>query len=203
MQYLDFRKALEKFPIFSNSDIFTIDTEFDRRRLVEWQRKGYIRKIRNGIYYFTDYPVSEAFLYYTSNRLHKPSYISLETAMSYYNLIPEGVYLVTSISTKKSISYKTPLGNFSYRNVKPGLFFGYKLVTIKTLVIRIAEPEKMILDYLYFFRPDNVQTIESLRINKEVAGDIINFDRFDRYLAMFDSVVMNKRAKQFKNYLYA
>lgn len=65
-----------------------------------------------------------------SNCLYRPSYISLESALSHYNFIPEGVYTIQNISTRKTILYETPIGSFQYRNIKPGVFFGYHVIRI-------------------------------------------------------------------------
>jgi hypothetical protein len=64
-------------------------------------------------------------------------------------LSPEGVFQVTSCSTCKTQSFETPLGSFSYRHVKPALFFGYQLVEWNKHHFVIAGPEITVIDYLY------------------------------------------------------
>jgi len=49
-----------------------------------------------------------------SNLLHGPSYISLDYALAWYGLLPEAVFEITAITTKRAKSYDTPLGRFSY-----------------------------------------------------------------------------------------
>src|SRR3989337_1785203 len=49
-----------------------------------------------------------------ANLLYGPSYISLEWALSYYRMIPEGVYVVTSITANKTKTFNTALGSFDY-----------------------------------------------------------------------------------------
>jgi predicted transcriptional regulator of viral defense system len=203
MKYLDFKISLKQFPVFTYSDIQKVFPVFDRRRLVEWQKKGYLKKILKGIYCFSDYQVNEAFLYCISNRIYKPSYISLQTAMAYYNLIPEGVYLTTGISTRNTRTLETSLGNFEYRHVKPELFFGYRLVEMDGKMIRMAEPEKLILDFCYFYKIDDINYIESLRINRIISNELINFHRLGDYQNIYNSPVMNKRVKLFIEYLHA
>ena len=113
--------------VFSLSDIRKVDPEFYRPRLNEWQAKGYIKKLRRGYYMFADLALNEQALFFIANRLYVPSYVSFEMALSYYGLIPEGVYLVTSVSTKKTSTFKTPIAQFLYKTMKPSLFFGYQL----------------------------------------------------------------------------
>ena len=149
MTYNLFRERLHWLKLFSLTDIRKVFPSFDSRRLVEWQNKGYIKKVINRWYVFTDIPAEEHLLLWTSNRIYHPSYISMETALSYYGLIPEAVYTTTAVSTLKTKLFDTPLGAFSYRHLKPALFFGYQLLNWKGFPIKMAEPEKVILDYFY------------------------------------------------------
>ena len=167
MKYLEFKEALKNKTVFNYSDIRKVAPAFHRKRLVEWQKAGYITKIRNGYYCFADQVLSEPFLYYLANQLYKPSYLSLASALSFYNLIPEGVFSISSVGTLKTTLFNTAYGRFEYRSIKPSLFFGYRLANMNSFTIKIAEPEKMILDYCYLMKPENVTDFESLRINKE------------------------------------
>ena len=63
MKFLEFRKALTAFPVFSYSDIRKVAPGFDRRRLVEWQAKNYIKKIRNGYYFFQEKDIKKVLLF--------------------------------------------------------------------------------------------------------------------------------------------
>jgi len=141
-EYTEFRDEMKVFPNFSIREIEKHFPGFDSRRLVEWQQKGYIQKLRNRYYYFSDQKVEEPFLYYTANQLYHPSYVSLESALSRYGFIPEGVFQITSCTTLKTNSFNTPIGNFSYRHLKPSLFFGYQLKEWNDHRYAMAEPEK-------------------------------------------------------------
>ena len=203
MKYLDFRNALKPRLVFNLSDIRKISDNFDRRRLVEWQDAGYITRIRNGHYCFTDFEATELSLFYLANNIYSPSYISLQSAMSYYNLIPEAVFSIVSVSTLKTNYFGTTYSPFVYKNLKHELFFGYKLFKTNNFTIKIAEPEKLILDLCYFNKPKNELDFESLRISQERCIELINFDVLNSYLKIYNSSIMNKRVEMFKNYLYA
>ena len=107
MYFQDFKAQLKDFQIFSISDIRKADPRFYPARLSEWQKKGYIKKLRRGYYIFADAILNEAALFLIANRLYMPSYVSFESALSYYGLIPEGVYSVTSACGKKTSSFGT------------------------------------------------------------------------------------------------
>jgi len=149
MQYIEFRQQLKEFVVFSLVDIRKVEPNFHLPRLSEWQDKGYIKKLRRGFYMFADLSLNEETLFLIANRLYSPSYVSLETALSFYGLIPEGVYSLTSVATKKTASFKTPITEFSYRKIKPALLFGYRIAMQRGQGYKIAELEKAVLDYVY------------------------------------------------------
>jgi predicted transcriptional regulator of viral defense system len=195
MGYLEFEKALKTFPVFSVKDIEKRFPGFDNRRLVEWQQKGYLLKIKRGYYCFTERNRGEHFLYFAANKIYSPSYISFESALTYYNLIPEGVFTTTSATTKNTANYASTLGSFSYRHIKSTLFFGYKLLNEKDFTIKIAEPEKVILDYFYINKINSFEEIEALRLNAIVAKEIISFDKLRIYQKLFSSKILDNRIR--------
>jgi predicted transcriptional regulator of viral defense system len=203
MKFLEFQQALKSFPAFSYQDIIKIDPSFDRRRLVEWQAKKYILKIRKGYYCFPRKDYNENYLMLISNRIYKPSYISLATALSYYNLIPEAVYLFTGISTRKTMYFETPLGNFEYHRLKKELFFGYRLVQFGEYSIRIADMEKALLDFFYLNKINTLPEVDGLRLNRLIARELLVENKLMDYLTLYDSESMNRRIKLLLDYLNA
>lgn len=198
MKYYEFRKALKKMAVFNLTDIYKIEPGFDARRLYEWQEKDYITKIINGHYIFTDLEINENILYEISNKIYRHSYISLESALNYYDLIPEQPYMILSVSTRKTAAFNTQIGNFSYRKILKEYFFGYNIEKIGKICWKIACPEKAVLDYLYFHSDIKTrQDTIGIRINPVVFNDIINVD----VLNSFIDVIGNKRAKRCISYL--
>lgn len=81
-------------------------------------KNGDLIALKRGVYAFSEKYRTTSLNYISiANILHQPSYVSFEYALSYYGLIPERVYTITSASFKKSIEYSTPLGNFSYQKI--------------------------------------------------------------------------------------
>ncbi len=202
MRFLEFKKNLEKFTLFSINDIKKIEPKFYRSRLNDWQEKGYIKKIRRGFYAFSGIKLNEQKLFLIANRLYSPSYVSLDIALSNYGLIPEGVYSVTSISTRKTKEFDTTLGSFSYRNVKPQVFFGYSLARIDDQEYKIAEIEKAVLDYFYLnpAMSDEDSFIE-WRFNFQEFKANADMEKFKRYLKAFDNARMASRVERFLTFM--
>ncbi|MGF1671893.1 MAG: hypothetical protein ACFCU6_15720 [Balneolaceae bacterium] len=204
MIYTEFRKKLKDFPSFSVREIEKYFPGFDSRRLVEWQEKGYIKKLRNRFYFFSDQEINESFLFYTANELYSPSYVSLESALSKYGFIPEGVFQITSCSTLKTNSFNTPIGSFTYRHLKPTLFFGYHLESWINHHYAIAEPEKAIIDYLYLHNEVNeVEDIKALRWNPVEIKELISTDKLKMYEEYIHSVALSNRINTLRNFLDA
>ncbi|MCG8310233.1 MAG: hypothetical protein MI975_22740 [Cytophagales bacterium] len=203
MNYLSFRKALEQFPVFSSQDIRKQFSDFDNRRLVEWQEKGYIIKLRRGYYSFKEVEKGEAFRYFSANKIYAPSYISMESALSYYNLIPEGVFTTVSLTTRNTSAFSTPVGSFSYRNVKAQLFFGYRLLNIHGHTIKMAEPEKSLLDYLYLNKIDTPDMMEGIRLNESQLHDLLDFTKLSQYAGVFHSKILQRRIQLLKKMIHA
>lgn len=202
MRYLEFKEQLKQFVIFTPFDIKKIESDFDTRRLNEWQNKGYIKKIRRGFYIFADLELTEELLYIIANRTYQPSYVSFETALSYYNLIPEGVYSITSATSKKTFDFSTPISKFIYRKIKPELMFGYKIVSYKNHNFKIAEIEKVLLDYLYINPHLKIKAdFEGLRFNVDMFKEKASQDKIQKYLKVFNNKSLAKRIQNFLAYV--
>lgn len=80
-----------------------------------------------------------------STVLYPPSYISLESALFQHGIIEQVPHLLTCVTTNKTKSFRTALGEISYAHLQPDLFFGY-VVRGKSL---LALPEKAALDFVY------------------------------------------------------
>ncbi len=200
MTYNQFRTAFSGFPIISLDDIRVVEPGFDRRRLSEWQEKGYLRKIVKGHYVFTDTPLDEPRLFEIAARIYRPSYVSLESALSRHGLIPESVYAVTAVSTRRTYRFETPIGRFSYRTVKPGFFFGYE---IGPGPARVATPEKALLDLLYLEPGLNgPEDFSSRRLNREAFLASCDGDRFSRLAARSGVRALADRAGRFLQWVH-
>jgi len=202
MKYLELKNELKNFLIFSFNEIKIIEPNFYRPRLNEWQDKGYIKKVIRGYYIFSDLQLSEEILFKIANRIYLPSYVSLESALSYYHLIPESIYGITSISTRKTYHFKTSIGEFIFRSIKLQLFFGYYLMNYKEQYLKMAEIEKAFLDYFYL-HPDleTEPDFNSLRINREMFFEQMDKKKLINYLEKFNQKKLTRRINAFWSYL--
>jgi hypothetical protein len=118
-------------------------------KIHELVKKGELIQLKRGIYIpGPKVNVEKPGSFLLANHLWGPSYISLETALSYWGLIPERVFEITSITLKIAKTYKTPVGRFSYLHAElPYYAFGIERVQLtKKQAVLMATPEKALCD---------------------------------------------------------
>lgn len=113
--------------------------------------QGVLVRIKKGLYCFGNaYRRGPVEREYVANLVYGPSYVSLEYALYFYDLIPERVYTVTSVTTKRSKEFDTPLGNFYYRMLSGNRYeAGFTLHSTETSSFLIATPEKALVDKVW------------------------------------------------------
>ncbi len=204
MIFKDFESKIKALPAFNLNDIRKLDPGFHRQQLSYWQKQGYIQPLAGGYYILAGLGIDETVLFMLANKIHAPSYVSLESALAYYKIIPESVLGVTSVTSRKTIQYESGWGIFRYRSIKPPLI-GYQVIQNgPNRLFKIANPEKAVLDYLYL--NPNIQSIadfEGLRWNRSQLKDLMDEAIFERYIKIFDKGALNNRVDLFKEYLNA
>jgi hypothetical protein len=145
-------------------------------KISDLMKGNYLIQLKRGLYVAG--PASstispEPFL--IANHLRGPSYISRESALSYYNMIPEKVMEYSSVTTNTSKIYYTPLGRFSYTKLKiPYYTLGIDSVEIaNNQVALIAKPEKAICDLIIL--TSNVK-LRSIKQTKEYLFEDLRID---------------------------
>ncbi len=202
MRYPELRATFGLFTGFSLADIRQADPKFHRRRLSEWQEKGYIRKIIKGHYIFADVSLDEKSLFEMANRIYAPSYISFEMALAHHGLIPESVYGVTSACTRKTMVFKTPLGEFTYRTIRAKLYFGFEYHKANGRNYKIASPEKALLDYFYL-HPGirDAASFAAMRLNRAQSLEVVDRRKMNSYLSAYSQQSLKKRTAAFWDYI--
>jgi len=114
-------------------------------------KSGELIRLKNGFFVISEkIENSRVPFEQIANLLYGPSYISYEWALSYYGMIPEGVYVVTSTSAIRSKEYKTPLASFEYNYLShPRYSIGIDLKENESGNFLIATPEKALCDLVH------------------------------------------------------
>lgn len=152
-------------------------------KISELIQRGDLIALRRGLYIpGPDLDLSVPDRFVIANHLRGPSYVSLETALSYWNAIPERVYEISSITLQSTHTYDTPIGRFTYRHARaPYYAFGLTQATITPRQVAvIATVEKAICDKIIFTPGVNLRSrsqtldflIEDLRIDEEILSGL-------------------------------
>ena len=186
---------------FNTHQVYAWKPEFDRNNFVRWVKKGLLVRLRQGYYTFPEYKSRPDYTLYFANRIYRPSYISLHTALAFYGIIPEAVVQITSVTSLKTASFQNDFGEYQYKNVREELMFGYDIKPIANgQSLQLAHPEKALLDLLYLYPFYNTeQEMEDLRLDEDFLLDELDLQRLEKYLSKFKSKALRRRVKLLKN----
>ena len=149
MKTVEAIKSLEKYVMFDLNTFRHVIGEkssYARLLLHRMKKNGHVFQIQKNRYTLYKDP------FLIASRIVWPSYISLWSALRYYNLteqIPHDIWVVTSRKTRrKMIKYSN--ANIIFIYTKPKYFFGFKKIISNNFEIFIAEPEKVLIDSMLF-----------------------------------------------------
>jgi len=185
MKYDDLVNTIQA-PYFSLGNHLLDGQKLFNYQISLWLKKGKLLRLKNGIYAFAKDKERikgeeiAAFIY-------EPSYLSLESALSWHGFIPEIVYAYVSVTARINRKFTNDFGTFLYRHIKAELFWGYTEIKTQHGHYLMAEPEKALLDYLYLNLPKirNDADFDNIRFNMDTIKEKIDGDKFLKYLEAF------------------
>jgi predicted transcriptional regulator of viral defense system len=181
---MEFRRLLEIVgdePVFETGlllagDVAAADVH---RQLSRWTRAGQIYQLRRGVYTLAPpHQKVRPHPFVLANALAHGSYVSLQSALAHYGLIPEVAPAVTSVTTARPGRWETPLGDFEFRRIQADWLRGYRrLVLDGRQSAFVATPEKALLDLIYLHAGGDAPAyLQELRLQ--------SLDRLDRDLLL-------------------
>lgn len=169
---MEFERLLELIgdePVFETALLLAgrIDPDIVHLQLTRWTKAGRLYQLRRGLYALAPpYQKVKPHPFLVANRLQRASYVSGQTALAYYGLIPDTVQVTFSVTAGRPERRDTPLGVFEFRRINPYLLRGYRMLPLgggqQALV---ASPEKALLDLVYL-QPggDMLEYLSELRL---------------------------------------
>jgi hypothetical protein len=167
-------KELDNLIYFTKDSLKSLSKDSDNTismNVHRWKRSGDIIVFKNGIYATKkSYEINskeEGYHKYISSILLKPSYISLGTTLSGYDILSEGVYNTWAVTTKLPTSY---FGRrYIYRQITNKLFVGYEVKYFKDRDHEYYEATKAkaLFDYIYYkshMLDEKMNIVEDLRL---------------------------------------
>jgi predicted transcriptional regulator of viral defense system len=168
-----------KMPVFSRTDVLKLFPEEPvnqiNTQLYRMIKRGDLIGLKRGLYIFPNLNIDE---FVIANKLYKPSYVSLESALNVFGVIPDIYSVVTSVTTVTSKKINTSLGNFKYSKINENLFFGYKSILDERsgFYYSIANPEKALLDLIYIRKVKNLSEYR-VDLNNINQTELLNYSQ--------------------------
>ena len=153
MEFFELVEIIQAEPVFDTGLLLAGDANPRKihRQLSRWRQAGKVYQLRRGLYSLAppfQKVIPHPFL--IANRLIPASYVSLQSALAYYGMIPEHVPVTTSVTTTRPAHWETPVGVFDFRHIQVAFFDGYRLIDLsEKQQAFIARPEKALLDLVY------------------------------------------------------
>jgi predicted transcriptional regulator of viral defense system len=148
-----------------------VDPAHVQRQLSRWVRSGRIHQVRRGLYMLVPpYQTVKPHPFLLANALMPGSYVSMQSALAFYGLIPEYTPRILSMTLRRPSHWE---GGFHFQHLAPHFFFGYQLVELpQGQQAFLATPEKGLLDLVHLTPgSDSSDYLEQLRLQ--------NLDRLD------------------------
>lgn len=199
-RYLKKGNEMTKYELPKDRILITTDYmrkkygSYDPNVFRRWVDQGKVEKVRNGVYCNTDVSPSSLVDYFViANHIYEPSYVSTYTALRYWDVIPEVVRIITSVTTKKTAAFEYKV-RMTYQQIKPTYFFGYEWVTWTGEPYKVANREKAMIDLAYLeplFADE--RWLYEMRFDEDVLKEEYRWGLVEQYLDVLQSTTLRKK----------
>lgn len=178
MKFVELVQMTENEPVFATEQLLANLPSVSARKschqqLSRWAKSGKLIQARRGIYALGPaYTKVEHGLsrFLVANKLQKDSYVSMQSALAFYGMIPEAIFATVSVTQGRTAKYRTPFGLFMFRHMMAHLagLGQQRLEVAPGQFAQIATPTKALFDLLYFNLPqaNNEGYLRELRLQK-------------------------------------
>ena len=167
------------------------------KKVVWLEKNGYIIRLKRGLYVVNpEHSGKTLSSELIANHLYAPSYISMSTALRYYGLIPEAVYVHQSMTVKHSRSFQTLIGSYDYKYISREAFpIGVRSIHKGDYAFLMASPEKALCDLIANSSKVNLRYMKDVEtyLEQDIRMDMDEFYKMDA--AVFeDYIKVGKKA---------
>lgn len=161
------------------------DYKFPKDKIAAYEKSGKLIRLKKGFYVVSPElqkePVIKELI---ANHLYGPSYVSFESALAFYGLIPERVYTVRSAAPKRGKKFTTPLGDFEYVAVDEHYYhIGIRQeITGEKYAFLIATPEKALCDLIIATSQLRIQSVKAMKgyLKEDLRIDFSAVEKFNK-----------------------
>jgi len=182
MDFANLVKLVGDEPAFETALLLAgeVDARDVRRQLSRWSKTGRLYQLRRGLYTLAPpFQKVKPHPFVLANRMARGSYISCQSALAHYGLIPEYVPVIVSVTTARPGRWETPLGIFEFHHIKTDWLRGYRLIELGGgQKASVASPEKALLDLIHLHPGgDSPQYLRELRLQNLERLDLDELQR--------------------------
>ncbi|NUM77645.1 hypothetical protein HUU40_25050 [candidate division KSB1 bacterium] len=179
MDFSSLIKLVGDEPVFETSLLLAgeVNPTEVQRQLSRWTKAGRLYQLRRGLYTLAPpFQKVKPHPFVIANYMMRGSYVSCQSALAHYALIPEYVPVVTSVTAGRPARWQTPFGHFEFRHLTARLLRGYRLLAVgEGQKAFVATPEKALLDLIHlhpgadspaYLRELRLQNLERLNLDE-------------------------------------
>lgn len=179
MDFSSLIKLVGDEPVFETSLLLAgeVNPMEVQRQLSRWTKAGRLYQLRRGLYTLAPpFQKVKPHPFVIANYMMRGSYVSCQSALAHYALIPEYVPVVTSVTAGRPARWQTPFGHFEFRHLTARLLRGYRLLAVgEGQKAFVATPEKALLDLIHlhpgadspaYLRELRLQNLERLNLDE-------------------------------------
>ncbi|GEM_PF-5655541 len=202
MTFLQLSEHARIWPIFTVQDCAKWFPDSRRKaillNLTRYTASGLLIRLRRGLYLLNREPYPDPFV--IASRLDSSAVVSMETVLHRFGMIPEIPFTTTSVTPVITARYHPSIGgSFIFRHIKPLLLFGFDVEKHDPYSVKIAHPEKALLDLFWFhrFERDVPAYCDGLRL--DIPNDF-SWKNFNMYAKLFASTQITEFAQYIKKH---
>ncbi len=201
MEFTELIRVVKDEPLFETGLLLAGDVSLRdvRKQLSRWKATGKLYQLRRGVYALAPpFQKTKPHPFVVANALMRGSYVSCQSALAHYSLIPEYTPVTTSVTTGRAGRWDTPLGGYAYQRIQNKLFHSYRLVEVGGgQSAFVATPEKALLDLVYL-QPggDAPDYLAELRLQNL---DRLNLSELDRLAGRIGSPKLRRAAQRVRD----
>lgn len=169
-----------------------------RQKISDLEKEGSLIRLKRGLYVVSP-KISGKLLSIEliANHMYGPSYVSMESALRYYGLIPEKTYSVDSMTIKRSRKFDNTIARFNYTYCPPSYYsIGVKQVMKEDFSFLIATPEKALCDMIIYIPQLRLRSMIALQeyLNDDLRLDMKEF--FKMNTSIFEQCALHNRKSE-------
>jgi len=208
---MEFERLLgivENEPVFETGLLLSgkVDPLDIRKQLSRWLDAGKIYQLRRGLYCLAPpYQKVRPHPFLVANHLQTGSYVSRQSALAHYGMIPESVP-TTSVSTGRPEILSTPLGVYDFHHIQIKWLRSYGRIELGNgQHAFIASPEKALLDLVYlqpegdsrnYLKELRLQDLERLDMDKmQGLARELNKPKLMRAVALIQKLINEEKTE--------